>query len=119
MVRSWAVVGILLGAALLATGAGASSARYHHHYGVGSSGYHPGYYIGYWAGSGHWARSQRLSRPGPRYGYKFGWASYRGDPFAGQDYFDGRNCYYTYDNRDYCLGPRWRGGFRWQGIAGL
>ena len=106
MTRNWVIMGTALAATLLATAADASSVRYHAS-GVDRSGagYHPGYYVGYWAGSGHWAHSQRLSRPGPRYGYKFGWASYRGDPFAGQDYFDGRNCYYTY-KRDYCLGPR-------------
>ena len=111
MVRNWALVGTALVAALIATAAEANSTRYRQ-YGIGHSGYYPGYYTGYYSG-GYWAHSQRHSRPGPRYGYKFGWASYRGDPFAGQDYFDGRNCYYTYDNRDYCLGPRWRGGFRW------
>jgi hypothetical protein len=112
MIRNWVVMAVVLGATIFATAADASSVRYHAS-GVGRSGqgYHPGYYIGYWAGSGHWANSQRLYRPGPRYGYKFGWATYRGDPFAGQDYFDGRNCYYTYKH-DYCLGPRWRGGFR-------
>ena len=84
MIRNWIIIATALGAAVLATAADASSARYHHRYGASNSGYHPGYYIGYWGGSGHWANSQRLSRPGPRYGYKFDWASYRGDPFAGQ-----------------------------------
>src|SRR4051794_29797643 len=101
MIRKRAVLGSVLGA-LFAPAAIASSLSHHHHHGYASSGYYPGYYIGYWGESGHWARSQRLSRTGPPYGYKFGWASYRGDPFAGQDYFDGHNCYYTYGH-DYCL----------------
>jgi hypothetical protein len=112
MVRKWAVLASALGAAFFASPADANSAWHHHHYATSNRGYYPGYYIGYWAGSGHWARSRQLSRPGPSSGYKFGWVTYRGDPFAGQDFFDGHSCYYTYQH-DYCVGRHWRGGFRW------
>jgi hypothetical protein len=43
-------------------------------------------------------------RPGPPYGYKFGFATYAGDPFASDDYFDGHRCYYLH-RRDFCLSP--------------
>jgi hypothetical protein len=63
--------------------------------------------------SGHYRyAAERYSRTGPAYGYKFGWATYWGDPFASDDYFDGHNCYYLH-HKDFCLGPRRRGGFRW------
>jgi len=54
----------------------------------------------------------RYSRPGPPSGYKFGWATYRGDPSASDDYFDGHRCYYLH-HRDFCVSRHWRGGFRW------
>jgi hypothetical protein len=43
-------------------------------------------------------------RHGPPYGYKFGFATYAGDPFASDDYFDGHRCYYLH-RRDFCLSP--------------
>jgi hypothetical protein len=43
-------------------------------------------------------------RAGPPYGYKFGFATYAGDPFASDDYFDGHRCYYLH-RRDFCLSP--------------
>jgi hypothetical protein len=44
-------------------------------------------------------------RWGPPYGYKFGFATYAGDPFASDDYFDGHRCYYLH-RHDFCRGPR-------------
>jgi hypothetical protein len=44
-------------------------------------------------------------RAGPAHGYRFGFATYAGDPFARDDYYDGRRCYYLH-RRDFCRGPR-------------
>jgi len=44
-------------------------------------------------------------RAGPPHGYRFGFATYAGDPFARDDYYDGRRCYYLH-HRDFCRGPR-------------
>jgi len=44
-----------------------------------------------------------FSRRGPPYGYGFGFATYAGDPFATDDYFDGYRCHYLH-HRDVCLG---------------
>lgn len=44
-------------------------------------------------------------RYGPPYGPRFGFATYAGDPFARDDYYDGRRCYYLH-RRDFCRGPR-------------
>jgi hypothetical protein len=44
-------------------------------------------------------------RAGPPHGYRFGFYTYAGDPFARDDYFDGRYCYYLH-HRDFCRGPR-------------
>lgn len=44
-------------------------------------------------------------RPGPRHGYGFGFSTYAGDPFYGDDYFDGRGCYYLH-RQDFCRGRK-------------
>jgi hypothetical protein len=44
-------------------------------------------------------------RYGPPYGPHFGFYTYAGDPFARDDYYDGRRCYYLH-HRDFCRGPR-------------
>jgi len=44
-------------------------------------------------------------RYGPPYGPRFGFYTYAGDPFARDDYYDGRRCYYLH-HRDFCRGPR-------------
>lgn len=60
----------------------------------------------YWKADGYHDRYRYLPlgyhRRGPLYGYKFGFATYRGDPFAHDDYYDGRGCYYLH-RRDFCL----------------
>jgi len=52
-------------------------------------------------------------RAGPPYGYRFGFATYAGDPFYSDDYFDGRRCYYLH-HRDFCRGPKSLDWLRWQ-----
>lgn len=44
---------------------------------------------------GHW-------RPGPARGVAFGFSTYRGDPFGGDDYYDGHRCYYVH-HQNYCM----------------
>jgi hypothetical protein len=44
-------------------------------------------------------------RAGPPHGYRFGFATYAGDPFARDDYYDGRGCYYLH-HQDFCRGPK-------------
>jgi hypothetical protein len=44
-------------------------------------------------------------RSGPPYGPHFGFYTYAGDPFARDDYYDGRRCYYLH-RHDFCRGPR-------------
>jgi hypothetical protein len=51
-------------------------------------------------------------RPGPPYGYRFGFSTYAGDPFYSDDYFDGRRCYYL-RHRDFCRGPKSLDWLRW------
>jgi hypothetical protein len=51
-------------------------------------------------------------RPGPLYGYRFGFSTYPGDPFYSDDYFDGRSCYYLH-HRDFCRGPKSLDWLRW------
>jgi hypothetical protein len=41
-------------------------------------------------------------RKGPPSGYRFGFVTYRGDPFARDDYYDRGSCYYLH-RRDFCL----------------
>lgn len=50
-------------------------------------------------------------RPGPSHGYRFGFATYKGDPFGKDDYFDGGNCYYR-KHHDYCVPGQIFTGFR-------
>ncbi|WP_051112028.1 hypothetical protein [Hyphomicrobium denitrificans] len=52
------------------------------------------------------------SRPGPLYGYRFGFSTYAGDPFYSDDYFDGRRCYYLH-HQDFCRGPKSLEWLRW------
>lgn len=54
-------------------------------------------------GRGYW-------RPGPKKGYGFGFATYRGDPFGGDDYWDKGRCYYVH-HRNHCVGNRIFNGF--------
>lgn len=49
-------------------------------------------------------------RHGPARGYKFGFVTYRGDPFARDDYFDGSRCYYLH-RRDFCVANEIFSGF--------
>jgi hypothetical protein len=51
-------------------------------------------------------------RPGPLYGYRFGFSTYPGDPFYSDDYFDGRRCYYLH-HKDFCRGPKSLDWLRW------
>jgi len=44
-------------------------------------------------------------RNGPAHGPGFGFATYRGDPFYSDDYYDGRGCYYLH-HRYVCLNFR-------------
>jgi uncharacterized membrane protein len=54
--------------------------------------------------SGHNVYLRRgYSRRGPAYGPGFGFATYAGDPFAYDDYYDGHRCYYLH-RQDVCLG---------------
>lgn len=77
------VAGIALG---LATLVPTAEAHYWHHH-------HDHYFkLGY-------------HRAGPPYGYRFGFATYAGDPFARDDYYDGGRCYYLH-HRDFCRGAR-------------
>jgi hypothetical protein len=57
-------------------------------------------------------RHKGYSRHGPRYGYRFGFSTYAGDPFYSDDYFDGRRCYYLH-HRDFCRGPKSLDWLRW------
>lgn len=52
------------------------------------------------------------SRPGPLYGYRFGFSTYAGDPFYSDDYFDGRRCYYLH-HHDFCRGRKSLEWLRW------
>lgn len=83
------VAGIALGLAALAP---AAEAHHWHHR-------HDGYFrLGY-------------HRAGPPHGYRFGFWTYAGDPFARDDYYDGHRCYYLH-HRDFCRGPRAWGWIR-------
>ncbi len=77
------VAGIVLGLAVLAPSAEAHHWHRHH-----DNGFRLGYH-----------------RAGPAHGYRFGFATYAGDPFARDDYYDGRRCYYLH-HQDFCRGPR-------------
>jgi len=73
-----------------------ATSLYHAHRGhiTGHSSYHSSYNV-------HLKRG--YSRRGPPYGPGFGFATYAGDPFAYDDYYDGHRCYYLH-RRDVCLG---------------
>lgn len=89
------IAGVMLGLAALAPSANAHSWHHRHHtYTYGSWHHrHDGYFrLGY-------------HRAGPPHGYRFGFATYAGDPFARDDYYDGRGCYYLH-HRDFCRGPK-------------
>ncbi len=80
----------VLGVAVLAPAAAEAHHRHHRH----DTGFHLGYH-----------------RAGPAHGYRFGFATYAGDPFARDDYFDGHRCYYLH-RQDFCRGPRPLGWIR-------
>ncbi len=50
-------------------------------------------------------------RKGPERGYGFGFASYKGDPFGKDDYWDGGQCHYLH-KRNFCYKTREFTGFR-------
>ena len=78
------IAGFVLGLSALAPAAAEAHHWHHRHDGYFKLGYH---------------------RAGPPNGYRFGFATYAGDPFARDDYFDGRRCYYLH-RRDFCRGSR-------------
>ncbi len=82
MLKSVCVTSVVLGLTALATSAEAHH-RHHRHEKDFRLGYH---------------------RAGPPHGYRFGFATYAGDPFARDDYYDGRRCYYLH-HQDFCRGP--------------
>jgi hypothetical protein len=86
MLKFVRVAGIILGFATLVPSADAHSWHHRHYHGDGyfRLGYH---------------------RAGPPHGYRFGFATYAGDPFARDDYYDGRGCYYLH-HQDFCRGPK-------------
>ena len=89
------IVGVVIGLAALVPSANAHSWHHRHHtYTYGSWHHrHDGYFrLGY-------------HRAGPPHGYRFGFYTYAGDPFARDDYYDGRGCYYLH-HRDFCRGPK-------------
>ena len=88
MSKLLAAAAMLMGLAALSTGAQAH--HWHHRYDHFRLGYH---------------------RAGPPHGYRFGFWTYAGDPFARDDYYDGHRCYYLH-HRDFCRGPRAFGWIR-------
>lgn len=64
---------------------------YHKHYKAAKVRYGGRKNLGYW-------------RPGPERGPRFGFSSYRGDPFGDDDYYEGRGgrCYYVHHS-NYCV----------------
>ena len=61
--------------------------------------------------SHHGPRPLGYHRKGPVAGPGFRFATYRGDPFAHDDYYDGNNCYYLH-HKDFCYPrTRWRMSF--------
>lgn len=90
MLKFVRVAGIALGLTALAPAAEAHHWHHHRDDGYFRLGYH---------------------RAGPPHGYRFGFWTYAGDPFARDDYFDGRRCYYLH-HRDFCRGPRAWGWIR-------
>jgi hypothetical protein len=91
--------------AMLASGADANTT--YHRYSRHS---HKAHVETYHKHSAYWHRG--YSRPGPRFGYRFGFSTYAGDPFYSDDYFDGRRCYYLH-HRDFCRGPKSLEWLRW------
>ncbi len=89
------VAGVMLGFATLIPSADAHS-WHHRHYAYTYGSWHHGH-GGYLRLGYH--------RAGPRHGYRFGFATYAGDPFAHDDYYDGRGCYYLH-HQDFCRGPK-------------
>ncbi len=88
MLKVLSVASFVLGLAALVPSADAHHWRHHH------GRYHNNccFKLGY-------------HRYGPPYGPRFGFYTYAGDPFARDDYYDGRRCYYLH-HRDFCRGPR-------------
>jgi hypothetical protein len=93
--------------AMLASNAGASTGTSHHKYARHSHKAHAATH------HKHGAYQHRgYSRSGPRYGYRFGFSTYAGDPFYSDDYFDGRRCYYLH-HQDFCRGRKSLEWLRW------
>lgn len=88
--------------AMVASGAAATTAHHHKHKAHAAKQHKHG--VGMRKG---------YSRPGPRYGYRFGFSTYAGDPFYSDDYFDGRRCHYLH-HRDFCRGPKSLEWLRWK-----
>ncbi|MFT3732867.1 MAG: hypothetical protein QM780_15840 [Hyphomicrobium sp.] len=84
MTKFLPLAGAALGLAILAPSAAQAHHWHHRHNGEFRLGYH---------------------RAGPPHGYRFGFATYAGDPFARDDYYDGGRCHYLH-HRDFCYGPR-------------
>jgi len=93
--------------AMLASNAGASTATSHHKHARHS---HKAHVKTYHKHNAYLHRG--YSRPGPRYGYRFGFSTYAGDPFYSDDYFDGRHCYYLH-HQDFCRGRKSLEWLRW------
>lgn len=82
----------------------APASAYHTHHGAGKHRHAAKIRYGGAPGRGYW-------RPGPLYGYGFGFATYKGDPYGKDDYFDGGRCYYRH-HRNYCVRTQIFTGFR-------
>ena len=93
--------------AMLASNAGASTGTSHHKYARHSHKAHAATHHRHGA-----YRHRGYSCPGPRYGYRFGFSTYAGDPFYSDDYFDGRRCYYLH-HQDFCRGRKSLEWLRW------
>lgn len=93
MSRIWLLAATSLVVVLHAASAQAhkSSSRHanHTHFKAAKVRYGGHLHVGYW-------------RPGPARGPRFGFSSYKGDPFGSDDYYDGRQCYYVH-HRNFCV----------------
>ncbi len=93
MLKFIRVAGVLLGFMTLVPSADAHIRHHGHHRYAAAGQPLDGYFrLGY-------------HRAGPPHGYRFGFATYAGDPFARDDYYDGRGCYYLH-RHDFCRGPK-------------
>lgn len=90
MIRNACVLGAALALAAIAPAADAATHHVHHGHKHVAGHAHHGHYL-----------HRGYARRGPPYGYKFGFATYAGDPFYGDDYYDGRSCFYRF-HHDFC-----------------